>query len=153
MWSREAPVARDSDRTPRRRARPSGGTGRRFRASQVALALAVLVLPAVTVAHARLVRSWPANGAAVALAPGELRLCFNELLERQFHAIELEAENGATGGYSGRPVQLAPSVDPRDETCLLATLPSLAPASYVISWRVVSRDGHATRGLIHFRVG
>ena len=121
--------------------------------SQVALALIVLVLPAVAVAHARLVRSWPANGATVALAPGELRLCFNELLERQFHAIELEAEDGPTGGSAGRPVQLAPTVDPRDETCLLATLPSLAPASYVVRWRVVSRDGHATRGLIHFRVG
>ena len=153
MRPREATVASDPVRTPRLRARPPGGPGRGFRASQVALALAVLVLPAVAVAHARLVRSWPANGATVALAPGELRLCFNELLERQFHAIELEAENGATGGYSGRPVQLAPSVDPRDATCLLATLPSLAPASYVVRWRVVSRDGHATRGLIRFRVG
>jgi len=75
------------------------GTGRGFHVSQVALALIVLVLPAVAVAHARLVRSWPANGATVALAPGELRLCFNELLERQFHAIELGAEDGATGRW------------------------------------------------------
>jgi methionine-rich copper-binding protein CopC len=113
----------------------------------------ILILPGVAGAHARLVRSWPANGAAVALSPGELRLCFNELLERQFHAIELEVEDGAAVGFSRRPVQLAPAVDARDDTCLLATLPSLPPASYVVHWRVVSRDGHATRGLIRFRVG
>ena len=117
------------------------------------MALSLLVLPATVVAHARLLRSSPADGASVTVAPGELRLCFNELLERQFHAIELEAGAGPTGRSSQPATQLATAVDPRDGTCLLATLPSLAPAPYVIRWRVVSRDGHATRGLIRFRVG
>ena len=115
-------------------------------------ALGALLLPVVTTAHARLVRSAPADGASLPVAPAQLALCFNELLERQFHAIELEAEPG-----SGRPsrgsIQLTPVLDPRDGTCLTAPTPSLEPGPYVVRWRVVSRDGHATRGLIRFRVG
>ncbi len=132
------------------RVRSPGGRGRGLRARLVAAALSVLVLPAAAGAHARLLRSSPADGASMSVAPGELRLCFNELLERQFHAIELAAE---AGGSSRQATQLATAVDPRDGTCIRATLPPLAPAPYLVRWRVVSRDGHATRGLIRFRVG
>jgi methionine-rich copper-binding protein CopC len=49
-------------------------------------------------------------------------------------------------------LQLALVVDPLDGTCLTARAPSLEPGPYVVRWRVVSRDGHTTRGLIRFRV-
>ena len=114
-------------------------------------ALGAVLLPVVTTAHARLVRSAPADGASLPATPAQLTLCFNELLERQFHAIELEAEPGP--GRPPRPLQLAPVLDPRDGTCLTARTPALEPGPYVVRWRVVSRDGHATRGLIRFRVG
>ena len=114
-------------------------------------ALGALLLPVVTTAHARLIRSAPADGASLPAAPAQLTLCFNELLERQFHAIELEAEPGP--GRPSRPLQLTPVLDPRDGTCLTARAPSLEPGPYVVRWRVVSRDGHATRGVIRFRVG
>jgi methionine-rich copper-binding protein CopC len=116
-------------------------------------ALSVLVLPAAAAAHARLVRSSPSDGARVAVAPRELSLCFNELLEREFHAIELVDEGGPGGGSSRPPVPLVTAVDRREGTCLVAALPSLAPGPYAVRWRVVSRDGHVTRGLIRFRVG
>jgi methionine-rich copper-binding protein CopC len=115
--------------------------------------LGVLALPAAGAAHARLVRSSPPDGASLQTAPGELALCFNELLERQFHAIELADEGGPGGGSSRPPVLLVPTLDPREGTCLLAALPPLARGPYVVRWRVVSRDGHTTRGLIRFRVG
>jgi methionine-rich copper-binding protein CopC len=114
-------------------------------------ALGVLLQPVVTTAHARLIRSAPADGASLPAAPAQLTLCFNELLERQFHAIELAAEPGP--GRPSRPLQLTPALDPRDGTCLTASVPSLEPGPYVVRWRVVSRDGHATRGAIRFRVG
>ncbi len=117
-----------------------------------AAALSVLVLPGAAAAHARLVRSSPPDGASLAVAPRELALCFNELLERQFHAIELVDAGGPAGGSSRPPVPLVAAVDPREGTCLVAALPSLAPGPHVVRWRVVSRDGHATRGLIRFRV-
>jgi methionine-rich copper-binding protein CopC len=113
-------------------------------------ALGALFLPAVTTAHARLVRSAPADGVSLPAGPAQLTLCFNELLEREFHAIELEAEPGP--GRPSHPLQLTAILDPRDGTCLTARAPSLEPGPYVVRWRVVSRDGHATRGLIRFRV-
>jgi methionine-rich copper-binding protein CopC len=131
---------------------PTGRT-RGLRARLATVALGVLALPAPAVAHARLVRSSPADGASLSAAPGELTLCFNELLERQFHAIELDADPDAKSPTSRRAVSLTPSVDPREGTCLLATLPAVAPGPYVVRWRVVSRDGHTTRGMIRFRVG
>jgi methionine-rich copper-binding protein CopC len=116
-----------------------------------AATLGALLLPVVTTAHARLGRSSPADGARLPAAPVQLALCFNELLERQFHAIELEAEPGPRRPSRG-PLQLALVVDPLDGTCLTARAPSLEPGPYVVRWRVVSRDGHTTRGLIRFRV-
>ena len=114
-------------------------------------ALGALLLPVVTTAHARLIRSAPADGASLPAAPAQLTLCFNELLERQFHVIELEAEPGP--GRPARPLQLTPVLEPGERTCVTARAPSLEPGPYVVRWRVVSRDGHATRGVIRFRVG
>jgi methionine-rich copper-binding protein CopC len=116
-------------------------------------ALGALLLPVVTTAHARLVRSSPADGMSLPAAPAQLALCFNELLERQFHAIELEAEPRPSSQPSRGPLRLTPVVDPRDGTCLTVRVPSLEPGTYVLRWRVVSRDGHATRGLVRFRIG
>jgi methionine-rich copper-binding protein CopC len=120
--------------------------------SMAGAALGALLLPVVTTAHARLVRSTPADGASLPVAPAQLALCFNELLERQFHAVELEAEPGSPSRPPRGPLQLTPVVDPRDGTCLTARVPSLEPGPYVVRWRVVSRDGHATRGLVRFRI-
>ena len=132
------------------------GTGASSRGHHWKLAgvlLGALLLPAVATAHARLVRSSPADGATLTSPPVQLALCFTELLEREFHAIELEAAPRPSSRPTGRPVQLATLVDPRDGTCLTAQVPSLDPGPYVVRWRVVSRDGHPTRGLIHFRIG
>jgi methionine-rich copper-binding protein CopC len=123
-----------------------------LRAKMAGAALGALLLPVVSTAHARLVRSSPADGGSLPAASAQLALCFNELLERRFHAIELEPEPGP-GRPSRGPLQLTPVVNPRDGTCLTARAPWLEPGPYVVRWRVVSRDGHATRGLIRFRVG
>ena len=112
-----------------------------------------VLLPVVTAAHARLVRAAPADGASLPTAPAELALCFSELLERQFHALELESEARPPGTPSRAPLPLTPVVDSRDGTCLTVRLPSLAPGPYIVRWRVVSRDGHATRGAVRFRIG
>ena len=121
----------------------------RLLASAVA---SVLVAPTAGSAHARLVSASPADGAELAAAPRELSLCFSELLESQFNVIELGPEAPA-GQVSPSPLtKIATVIEPRNGTCLTATLPLLAPGTYVVRWRVVSRDGHATRGRLHFHV-
>jgi methionine-rich copper-binding protein CopC len=119
----------------------------------VSTGLSVLAVPTAGAAHARLVRASPADGASLATAPRELALCFNERLDRHFHAIEVGSEPTAGGRSPLRPTPLTATVDSRDGTCVIAELPSLAPGAYVVRWRVVSRDGHVTRGQIQFRVG
>ena len=111
-----------------------------------------LLVPSAGSAHARLVSASPAGGADLAAAPRELALCFNELLEGQFNVIEL-GPKPADGQLSpGLLTTIAAAIDPRDGTCLTGPLPPLSSGAYVVRWRVVSRDGHATRGLLHFRV-
>jgi len=111
----------------------------------------ILAAPIPGSAHARLVHASPADGARLGQSPAELALCFSELLESQFNVVEVGPEPPA----GGPPAHLTPvpaTVDPRDGTCLTATPPLLRPGAYLVRWRVVSKDGHATRGLLHFRV-
>jgi len=139
-------------------ARPRRGT-RRSRTSVAAVA-ALLTLAALTWsardahAHARLERSVPAAGAALATAPTTIELWFNELLDDEFNEILVfrakpdgapaDASNLATG---------KPTVDDADRTHLSAPVAALASGAYVIQWKVLSRDGHSARGRVLFRVG
>ena len=110
----------------------------------------ILAAPSAGSAHARLVHASPGDGARLSRAPAELSLCFSELLETQFNAVEVGLEPPAGG--SAHLTEVPTTVDPRDGTCLTAAPPPLPPGAYLVRWRVVSRDGHATRGLLHFRV-
>ena len=114
--------------------------------------MSCLALPTVGSAHARLVSASPADGADLTAAPRQLALCFSELLESQFDVIELGLEPPAGQPSSRALTPIAAAIDPHDGACLTAVLPPLAPGAYVVRWRVVSRDGHATRGRLHFHV-
>ncbi|MGH6770347.1 MAG: copper resistance CopC/CopD family protein [Xanthobacteraceae bacterium] len=109
-------------------------------AAIVVLLMALAQAPAVW-AHAALVRAEPADGAVVAVAPATLMLTFNEPV------VPLVMRLIGPGGEL-----FAPPARARDTTVTI-TPPPLGQGTHVLSWRVVSADGHPIGGSLTFSVG
>lgn len=108
------------------------------------LALAPALLPAGPAgAHASLVGSEPADGAVLAAPPEELALRFSEAVTPL--VLKLVRPDG------GGVVLDAPAAAAE---VIRAGLPAdLGPGTHVLSWRVVSADGHPVAGALLFSVG
>jgi copper transport protein len=115
----------------------------------VAAALLLVVLPAgPAAAHAVLVVSEPANGAAVAQAPREVQLRFSEDVSGRFSTASLLDSAGRT--VPGARVATGRG-GPR---LVVLQLPALADGTYGVAWRVLAEDdGHTTSGVVVFTVG
>ncbi|MEA3028067.1 MAG: copper transport protein, partial [Alphaproteobacteria bacterium] len=105
--------------------------------------LSVLLGASAALAHASLIQSEPADRAVVAQPPPRLTLTFNEpvspvalrLVQPDGNVIELK--DVAAGG---------PTV--------AVALPSGLPrGTHLLSWRVISADGHPVGGALTFSVG
>ncbi|MEQ0559979.1 copper resistance CopC family protein [Amycolatopsis sp. NEAU-NG30] len=96
-------------------------------------------------AHSILVSSSPSRDAALAQAPAEAALVFNEPVENQFTELAVIGPDGTSHWESGP----ASVVDAR----VSAPLRALGPAgTYTIRYRVTSADGHPVSGAIPFRL-
>src|SRR5262245_19351412 len=99
------------------------------------LFLGALAAPEVS-AHASLIRSEPADKSVVATAPGHIHLTYNEPVSAL--VMKLVAADGSV-------TTLDKVVG--DDTTLTVTLPDkMANGTYVLSWRVISEDGHPVSG-------
>jgi copper transport protein len=106
-------------------------------------AIAVALSPGAARAHAALVRADPADGQVLPAAPARVHLSFNEpvrpLVVRLFEA----------GGRVLREL----AVERHDGTIMVAMPPDLGTGSHVLSYRVISTDGHPVAGSLTFSVG
>jgi methionine-rich copper-binding protein CopC len=112
----------------------------RSKAAWLVLGLAAL-LPGTAWAHAILLDSTPAEGAAVPAGAALLRLHFNSRLDAARSRLSL-AHDGGDAGVLTLDGPGAPDV--------LAARANLEAGAYVLRWQVLSVDGHITRGLVHF---
>ena len=103
--------------------------------------IAALAQAPCAFAHASLVRAEPADGAVVAEAPVVLRLVFNEPVSPLVMRLI-----GPTGESIVPPAAAA-------NTVVTVTPPQLRRGTHVLSWRVVSADGHPVGGTLTFSVG
>jgi copper transport protein len=94
-------------------------------------------------AHAALVASDPADGAVLAKAPTELSLTFDEPVSPLI--LKLVEPDGSTVSLG------EPRLD--GNRVVLAAPSSLGTGSYVLSWRVISEDGHPVGGAVVFSIG
>jgi copper transport protein len=99
-------------------------------------------------AHANLVSSEPADDAVLATAPKQFILTFNEAVT----PLALQLTDPA-----GSALQLS-NVIARDSSLVVQVPDPSAPGrsgngTYVLSWRVVSADGHPTGGAVVFSIG
>jgi len=111
----------------------------------LALAAASLAAPAA-LAHAYMDRTAPEAGSTVRGSPAEVKLWFSHALEPAFSTVRVVDK-------AGRQVDLKDKrVDPKETALLRVSLPPLPPGSYRVIWRVLSADGHVTRGDFGFEV-
>ena len=112
-----------------------------------AAALAALALwPATALGHAVLVKSVPAQRAALVEPPPRIELWFNERLEPAYSKASVTNE-------SGTQVDLRDGkVSPEDPRRLSLSLPTLTPGRYTVSFRVLSVDGHVVESRLTFTV-
>ncbi len=117
----------------------------RIAAVLAAAGCAVLLGAPAADAHSILVSSSPARDAAIAAAPAEVALEFNEPVENQFTELAVLGPDG-TSHWEAGPASV---VDAR----VSAPLRPLGPAGgYTIRYRVTSADGHPVSGAIPFRL-
>ncbi|MDQ2987717.1 MAG: copper resistance protein CopC [Pseudomonadota bacterium] len=109
-----------------------------------AMAAATLASPFAS-AHASLKSSNPAAG-AIAAAPKEIVLTFNEKVEEAFSTISL-------ADVLGKPVTAnRAKVDAVNPAILRLQVPALRAGAYTVTWAVAGHDGHRRKGNFKFTV-
>jgi copper transport protein len=103
-----------------------------------------LVLPAAAGAHANLVGSVPADGAALVSAPREARFVFDDVVRRTGGIRAVGSDGSSVLG--GRPEVVGGRT-------LVVPLSRLGRGDYTVLWRVLSDDGHTEAGVVTFSVG
>jgi len=111
-----------------------------------ALLIGVLLwlIPSAAGAHASLTATDPAEGAVLVTAPTTVTLTFNEPVSLGDAGIRLFDDVGTETPLEAHAI----------DTTIQATLPAgLADGSYLVSWRVISADGHPISGALSFAIG
>ena len=103
--------------------------------------LTALVQSSAVFAHASLVRAEPADGALLAEPPASLRLIFNEPVTPL--VMRLIAPDGTVATVDAASENTTVTIKP----------PALRRGTHVLSWRVISADGHPVGGSLVFSVG
>lgn len=114
------------------------------RVAAVTACLLVVAAPAPASAHAALVATDPGEGAVLASPPDEVVLTFTEPVELLPGGIEVHTPDGET-------VPAAPAS--RDAKVVVDVPELAATGTYLLTWRVLSRDGHPVVGSLSFSVG
>ena len=109
------------------------------------LAFVALVVPATAAAHARLIRTVPADGALLVRAPADVRVVFDD-------TVRVGSGNAAVANRSRRSVLAAPA-RARGRVLTLPLVAGLTRGDFTARWSVVAEDGHHEQGLIAFAVG
>jgi copper transport protein len=110
-------------------------------------------------AHASLLSSDPADGAALSAAPAAVTLKFDDDIELARSSAQLIDENGRllADTAASAPLHLTIATGSGGNSTsdvLVIKLPSLQPGAYQVKWRALSAlDLHATNGVVVFGVG
>jgi copper transport protein len=120
-------------------------TARRVALVGTLAVLFALLFASPAAAHAELVTITPANGAQLTRPPSEVKMTFTESVNLIDGGIRLVGGAGAT----------MPTPDPTvDGRIVTWPMPADLPeGAYVVTWRVVSADGHPVSGASSFGVG
>lgn len=123
---------------------PRRGAAPAIRMLVLALVALALIVPAGRAfAHAALVAAVPADGAVVATPPGAFSLTFSEPVSPL--VLRLVRPDGSS--------TLLDRYALNDATLDIAAPADLGEGTHVLSWRVISEDGHPVGGSVVFSIG
>jgi copper transport protein len=147
LWGRSTPIVSVSDHLePSSTLRTLLGTAvRRVTLLATLAVLLSLLFASPAAAHAELLNITPANGAQLTRPPTEIRMTFSESINLIDNGIRLVNHVGA----------MVPTPDPtREGHTVIWPMPAGLPEGpYVVTWRVVSEDGHPVSGASSFGIG
>jgi len=109
------------------------------------LFLLALAAPAAF-GHASLDRTSPEAASTVRGSPEEVKLWFSHALEPAFSTVQVLDKDGKQVDRKDT------RVDPAEAKLVRVTLAPLAPGAYRVVWRVLSADGHVSKGEFGFEV-
>jgi len=108
--------------------------------------LLLLLAPSPLSAHAYLIKSVPAQRAVLFRAPVKIQLWFNERLEPRYSSLSLKRADD-------KPVDIGKvEVNAEDPKQLSVSISPLSAGRYVITYRVLSVDGHVVQDQFPFTV-
>ncbi|PWK76142.1 copper resistance protein CopC [Aminobacter sp. AP02] len=116
---------------------------RRWLAGLMLAAAALVGATAAASAHASLIRSTPVEGAVVGQMPAQIMLTFSEPVTPL--VVLLMRPDGRSDRLEG--------VDSGDGVGVDLPATDMPDGTYLLSWRVVSSDGHPVGGTVTFSVG
>ncbi len=116
-----------------------------FRAALPVVLLCALALPADASAHARLVRTVPADGAVLASPPRDVRIVFDDTVRVSSGIRAIRNDGGSVAAGTARMTG--------GNTLLIPLRAGLQDGDYTVLWRVLSDDGHTLSGVFAFGVG
>jgi methionine-rich copper-binding protein CopC len=106
----------------------------------------VLFSPFPAFAHAILVKSQPAKDEIVTESPKQVDLWFNDAVRSEYKALAVIDSTGKRVDNHDVAQSLTNGAN------IYATVPTLAPGTYTIRYRVVSEDTHIVTGKFEFTV-
>lgn len=112
----------------------------------VAAFLTVAITAGPAAAHAKVVRTTPANGASVEGHVKAITVVFDDPVRLVPRALVV------TGG-TGAPLTMGAPRVVRSRTLVAPLLDRLVPGRYFVAWRILSDDGHVESGSFGFAVG
>ncbi len=115
-------------------------------AGMLAAVMAIGLQSGPVLAHAMLVKAEPARRAALTRAPSQVRLWFNEEIEKDYASLAVQDAAKA-------PVtETKPQVAADDPKSIVLPLPELEAGKYTVKFRVLSVDGHVVDSSYDFTV-
>jgi len=105
-----------------------------------------LCSPVSAFAHAILVKSQPAKDETVKESPKQIDLWFNDAVRSEYKALAVIDSTGKRVDNHDVAQSLTNGAN------IYATVPTLAPGTYTIRYRVVSEDTHIVTGKFEFTV-
>jgi methionine-rich copper-binding protein CopC len=114
--------------------------------SGLLLSLLPIFSPDSASAHSQLVSSAPAKNSVISVDPGAVELTFNESLI----VIKGQITNRITVTDSQRKVWSAQKIQVYGNKAKVALISRLKNGKYLVTYRVVSQDGHPIKGNFSF---
>jgi copper resistance protein C len=115
-------------------------------AGMLAMVMAAGLQSSPALAHAMLVKAEPARRAALTKAPSQVRLWFNEEIEKDYASLAVQDMAKAT------VTEIKPHVAAEDPKSIVLPLPELEAGKYTVKFRVLSVDGHVVDSSYDFTV-